>query len=76
MKRVGRVALFWYDFIVGDDWLLAAGVVVALVAAVLVSNAGSSIGWLALPIIVICTLVVSIRRAVPPDHHHDDPPGS
>ncbi len=27
MKALGR---FWYDFIIGDDWKIACGVVVAL----------------------------------------------
>ena len=31
MARLKSFAYFWYDFIVGDDWLIAAGVVAALV---------------------------------------------
>ncbi len=65
MSGIRRFALFWYDFVVGDDWLLAAGVVVALVVAALITGAGWAAGWLALPILVIATLVVSVRRAVP-----------
>ena len=31
MLYVKRFLHFWYDFIVGDDWRIAAGVVVVLV---------------------------------------------
>ena len=39
MKVIGDFARFWYDFIVGDDALIAVGVVVAMaVTAVLTAN--------------------------------------
>ncbi len=30
MKYVARFGMFWYDFLIGDCWQIAAGVVVAL----------------------------------------------
>jgi hypothetical protein len=30
MKQLRAFAAFWYDFIVGDDWRIAAGVVLGL----------------------------------------------
>lgn len=30
MRWVGKFFQFWYDFVVGDDWRVAAGVVTAL----------------------------------------------
>jgi hypothetical protein len=30
MRFIKAFARFWYDFVVGDDWKIAAGVVVAL----------------------------------------------
>jgi len=30
MTYLKHFVRFWYDFIVGDDWIVAAGVVVAL----------------------------------------------
>jgi hypothetical protein len=43
MRLVARFARFWWDFIVGDDWRIAAGVVFVLgVGAVLVSAARAS----------------------------------
>ncbi|MFZ2013937.1 MAG: hypothetical protein WAV00_08965 [Nocardioides sp.] len=65
MNGPRRFALFWYDFIVGDDWLLAAGVVVALAVAALLGMAGFPAAWIILPSAIIATLIVSIRRAVP-----------
>jgi hypothetical protein len=39
MRFVKAFGLFWYDFIIGDDWKIAAYVVVALgVVAVLAVN--------------------------------------
>lgn len=32
MRWITQFAAFWYDFIVGDDWAVAAGVVAALAA--------------------------------------------
>jgi hypothetical protein len=43
MRLVAGIARFWWDFIVGDDWRIAAGVVLVLgVGAVLVSTARAS----------------------------------
>jgi len=32
MRFVRDIARFWYDFLVGDDWRIAAGVVAVLAA--------------------------------------------
>jgi hypothetical protein len=43
MRLVAGFARFWWNFIVGDDWRIAAGVVLVLgVGAVLVSAARAS----------------------------------
>jgi len=55
--------MFWYDFIVGDDWRGAAVVAAALaVTALLVHGAGLNVWWL-LPLCVIAALGWSLRRA-------------
>ena len=59
MKRFGK---FWWDFIVGDDWRIAAGVVLALAATAGLAAAGLAAWWL-LPLVVALLLVVSLRRA-------------
>jgi hypothetical protein len=52
---------FWYDFIVGDDWTVAAAVVAALTVTALLSRAHIASWWL-LPIVVIAILGVSLWR--------------
>jgi hypothetical protein len=54
---------FWYDFIVGDDWRVAAGIGVALGATALLAGAGVSAWWL-MPVAVVVVTALSLRRAV------------
>lgn len=54
---------FWYDFIVGDDWRVAAGVVVALAGTAVLGHANVPAWWL-LPTAVVGLLGVSLVRAV------------
>jgi hypothetical protein len=58
MKRVAR---FWWDFVVGDDWRVAAGVVVALAVTALLA-ATSFPAWWVLPLAVAAVLWLSLRR--------------
>jgi len=53
---------FWYRFVVGDDWVIAATVLAALVATALLLRAGVQAWWL-LPVVVIAVLGFSLRRA-------------
>jgi hypothetical protein len=58
-----RRALVWvWDFVVGDDWVAALGVVVALGITALVAAANVS-AWPVMPIAVIALLALSLRRA-------------
>jgi hypothetical protein len=60
LKGFGR---FWYDFIVGEDWKIAVGVVAALaVGAVLV--AGDAISDTALAVIVSAAIVIVVIASV------------
>jgi hypothetical protein len=52
---------FWYDFIVGDDWTIAAAVVVALALTNLLVRAHVASWWL-LPLTVIIFLSASVWR--------------
>jgi hypothetical protein len=54
---------FWIDFIVGDDWLVAAGAGLALLATWGLVVAGVSAWWL-LPPAVVLAIAASLRRAV------------
>jgi hypothetical protein len=65
MSALGRwlrsFGAFWWDFIVGDDWRLAAGVVAAL--AVTAGLASLRVpAWWFLPVTVLVLLGVSLRR--------------
>ena len=62
MRYVLGFLRFWYEFIVGDDWLVAAGVVASLViAAQLVHRHAPA--WLWLPLASAVALGASAWRA-------------
>jgi hypothetical protein len=54
---------FWYDFIVGDDWTIAVGVVIALTVTALLAHNGMTSAWWLLPLVVISGLWWSVLRA-------------
>ena len=62
MQALRRFGRFWFDFVVGDDWRVALGVVVALGLTYGVSRSTAPVWWL-LPVVVIALLAVSVRRA-------------
>ena len=62
MSRVRRFGAFWWDFVVGDDWLVAAGVAAALGLTALLAHRDVAAWWV-LPPAVVLVLVVSLRRA-------------
>ena len=62
MKYVVAFLRFWYDFIVGDDWRVAVGVVVALALTAVLAHHGVAAWWL-MPAAVVAILVGSLRRA-------------
>jgi hypothetical protein len=66
MNRLARgvraFGLFWWDFIIGDDWRIAAGVIVALGATAGLEQADVSAYWL-LPIAALAMLALSLRSA-------------
>jgi len=62
MTFLGNFLRFWYDFIVGDDWVVAAGVVLALIVAALLAQRGLNACWV-MPAAVAVLLTISIGRA-------------
>jgi uncharacterized membrane protein len=60
VKRFGR---FWWDFVVGDDWLVAVGIVIAFGLTALLAAASVPAWWL-LPLAVAAVLWLSLQRAV------------
>lgn len=62
MRRIEALLRFIWDFVVGDDWRIAAGVVVGL--ALTAAIAGTSIAaWWILPVAVAVLLACSVWRA-------------
>jgi hypothetical protein len=59
MKRFLR---FWWDFIVGDDWRVAAGIALALGLTALLATTWAS-AWIVLPLAVAAVLWLSLLRA-------------
>ncbi len=67
MKYIKAFFAFWYDFIVGDAWEVAAGVVISLLAIYLgVQYAGSMVnsiyGAVLLPVVIVALLAYSLWR--------------
>jgi hypothetical protein len=58
---------FWYEFIVGDDWMVAAGVIAALGVTSLLAHRNVPAWWL-MPAAVGLLLVTSLRRAAKNAH--------
>lgn len=59
----GNFALFWWDFLVGDDWRIATGVVIALAGTAALARTSLPAWWL-LPVAVCCLVAWSLRRAI------------
>jgi len=58
------VGLVW-DFVVGDDWRIAVGVVLALALTAIVAGTSVSAWWI-LPVAVAALLAFSVWRAAEP----------
>ena len=63
LGRLRAFAHFWYDFVVGDDWRVAAAVVIALFLTWVVSTTTVSAWWVT-PVIFAGLLPISLWRAV------------
>jgi hypothetical protein len=59
---IKRFGLFWYDFVVGDDWRIAVGVVITLGLTKILSQAGVPTWWF-IPLAVALLAATSLRRA-------------
>jgi len=66
VSRLRSFGRFWWSFIVGDDWLVAAGIAVALGLAGFLTHSGVDAWWL-LPLAVVAVLASSLRRATRAD---------
>jgi hypothetical protein len=63
MTYVKRFFGFWYEFVIGDDWSIAAGVALALGLTRVLVQLGLNPWWL-MPLAVTAALAISLRREV------------
>jgi hypothetical protein len=61
MRYIRAFARFWWDFVVGDDWRVAAGLAVAFALTRLLEHEGVSAWWV-LPPAVALILTESVLR--------------
>src|SRR5260370_9205487 len=69
LNRAGTVSLrglvafgkFWYGFVIGDDWTVAAAVAAALAVTWLLHTAGLA-GWWLPPLVAVAATGASLRR--------------
>jgi hypothetical protein len=62
MTRVEALLAGVWDFVVGDDWRTALGIVLALALTALLADAAIAAWWV-MPPAVVGLLALSIRRA-------------
>lgn len=74
MITVGRwaraVVMFWVDFIIGDDWTVAATVAVAMLATWGLVRLGVPAWWL-LPVAALAATGLSVRRTINRERRSD-----
>ena len=63
MKWLAGLGRFWWDFVVGDDWLAAVLVALAIGATAAVAHDGVTAWWL-MPVAAPLVLWLSLRRAI------------
>ncbi len=62
MNRLEALLRFLWDFVIGDDWRIAAGVVVALGVTALIGGTSLAAWWI-LPVAVAGLLAFSVWSA-------------
>lgn len=63
MTRLVGFGRFWWEFVVGDDWMSAVCVVLAIAATALLAR-GDVPAWWLMPVAVAGTLYLTLRRAL------------
>jgi divalent metal cation (Fe/Co/Zn/Cd) transporter len=61
MRRTRAALAAAWEFVVGDDWVTAAGVVLALGLVAVLAGAGVAAWWI-MPVAALALLVLSVRR--------------
>ncbi|HET9081548.1 MAG TPA: hypothetical protein VFO01_13695 [Trebonia sp.] len=63
MKQLKAFGGFWYDFVIGDDWHVAALIVIGLVLTEVLTHAAKVNAWWLLPVVALAALAWSLHRA-------------
>jgi hypothetical protein len=63
VRQIAAFGRFWWNFVTGDDWLVAALVAAAIGGTAALAHSGVNAWWL-MPIAVVLVLWVSLRRAI------------
>ena len=63
IRKLRGFGAFWYDFIVGDDWLVGLGVLLALAITYAASRITDAPVWWIVVVTVAILLPLSIFRA-------------
>lgn len=63
MSRIAGFAEAVWEFVVGDDWVTAVGVAIAIGVTAVVAATGASAWWV-MPVAVLGLLMLSLRRRV------------
>jgi hypothetical protein len=63
MSRARQILLGAWEFVVGDDWRAAVGVVFSLGLTAIVATTDVGAWWI-MPLAVLAILALSLRRAV------------
>ena len=64
MNRLVQFGKFWYDFVIGDDWRVAAGVAAGLLGTYLLSHDAGVAAWWLVPALLVTLLPLSLWLAV------------
>jgi hypothetical protein len=63
MKQLKAFGAFWYDFVIGDDWHVAALVVIGLGLTAILAHVAKVNAWYVLPVFAFAALAWSLHRA-------------
>jgi hypothetical protein len=63
LRALKSFGAFWYDFVIGDDWHVAAIVVAALGLTALLAHAARVSVWWLVPLAAFAALAWSLYRA-------------
>ncbi|MCX2749032.1 hypothetical protein OOZ51_14580 [Arthrobacter sp. MI7-26] len=64
VESLKRFGLFWYDFIIGDDWRVALAVAASFAVTAALSAAGAGGIWWIVPAVAVLTLPMALSRLV------------